>query len=168
MCTRGLGDCTPYTTTWTIVVRIYMNPHSSLTARTATSSRHDHPPSSDCSKPISPIGPPYLSVIAPAMPKCRSEPPKIRPFSSHPRLQSPPKRPHATLQMNVNLSPHSPHTHTAPHQRQLLHLVQRRAAPGGNLDSYYVRAIYAVLDVSGVRGDGYEDGEELTCARVKN
>ena len=92
----------------------------------------------------------------------------LRTAENPPILQSPPKRPHATLQVNVNLSPHSPHTHTASHQRQLLHLVQRRAAPGGNLDSYYVRAIYAALDVSGVRGDGYEDGEELTCARVKN
>ncbi|CAG8538285.1 11346_t:CDS:1, partial [Acaulospora colombiana] len=35
-------------------------------------------------------------------------------------------------------------------------------------DSYYVRATYAALDVTGVRGDGYEDGEELTRARLGN
>ena len=40
--------------------------------------------------------------------------------------------------------------------------------PGGDLDSHHVRAIYAALDVSGVRGDGYGDGEELIRVRVKN
>ena len=64
--------------------------------------------------------------------------------------------------MNVTLSPHSLQAYTAPYRRQLLHLAQRRP------DSYHVRAIYAALDVSGVRVDGYEDGEELTRARVKN
>ena len=46
-------------------------------------------------------------------------------------------------------------------------IAQCRPAPGGDLDSYHVRAIYAALDVSGVRGDGDEDSEELTRARVK-
>ena len=105
------------------------------------------PPSGDRSKSTSPIGPPYLSAGAPTIPKCRFEPPKTRPFSP-----ITPKRPHETLQVNINLSPHSLHTHTAPHRRQLLHLAQRRSAPGGDLDSYHIRAIYAALDVSGVRG----------------
>ena len=107
------------------------------------------------------IGPPDLIIDAPTIPKCCSEPPKTRPFSPI----TPPKRPRAILQVNVNLSPHSLHTHTALHQRQLLHLAQRRAAPGGDLDSYHARVIYAALDV---RGDYYEDGEELTRVRVKN
>lgn len=41
-----------------------------------------------------------------------------------------------------------------------------RQAEGEDADSYYVRATYAALEVSGVRGDGYEDGEELTRARL--
>ena len=39
-------------------------------------------------------------------------------------------------------------------------------APGEDPDGYFVRATYAALDVSGVRGDGYEEGEELTRARL--
>ena len=39
-------------------------------------------------------------------------------------------------------------------------------APNEDPDSYFVRATYAALDVSGVRGDGYEEGEELTRARL--
>lgn len=41
-------------------------------------------------------------------------------------------------------------------------------SPGANEDpdSYFVRATYAAFDVSGVRGDGYEEGEELTRARM--
>ena len=38
-------------------------------------------------------------------------------------------------------------------------------APGEDLDSYHVRAIYAAL---GVKGDNFEDGEELTRARLGN
>ena len=125
------------------------NSTSSLPARTATSSRRDHTPSSNRSKSTSPIGPPDLSVDAPTISKYRSKPPTIRPFS--PITSETPTR---NLQVNDNLSPHSLHTHTTPHRRQLLHLTQRRSAPGGDLDSYSyrVRAIYAALDVSGVRG----------------
>jgi hypothetical protein len=39
-------------------------------------------------------------------------------------------------------------------------------APNEDPDSYFVRATYAALDVSGVKGDGYEEGEELTRARL--
>ena len=145
MCTRGLGDCTPYTTTCTTTVRLHTTSHSSLTARTATSSRHDYPPSSKRSKSTSPIGPLDLSVDAPTIPKCRSEPPKIRPFSPSERQP---------------LSRFSPHSHSSSSTSI--------APPSPDLDSYHLRAIYAALDVSGVRGDGYEDGEELTRARVKN
>lgn len=38
--------------------------------------------------------------------------------------------------------------------------------PGEDADAYYVRATYAALDYSGVKGDGYEEGEELTRARL--
>jgi len=65
------------------------------------------------------------------------------------RYKSSPQHPHATLQANVNPPPHS---HSI-HRRQLLRLAQRRArAPGEDLDSYHVRAIYAALGVSGIRG----------------
>jgi USP6 N-terminal-like protein len=39
-------------------------------------------------------------------------------------------------------------------------------APNEDPDNYYIRATYAALDVSGVKGDGYEDGQELTRARL--
>ena len=145
MCTRGLGDCTPYTTPCTIIVRLHTSPHSSLTACTATSSRHGHLPSSDRSKSTSPIGPPDSRVDAPTIPKCLSEPPKISPFSPSERQP---------------LSTFSPHSHSFSSTSI--------APPSPDLDSYHLRAIYAALDVPGVRGDGYEDGEELTRARVKN
>ena len=127
--------------------------HSSLTARTATSSRRDHPPSSDRSKSTSPIGPPGSSVDAPTISKNRSEPPKIRPlFPITP--ETPTRNPPCECQ-----------PYTAPHRRQLLHPAQHRPPLGEDLDSYHVRAIYAALDVSGVRGDGYKDGKEITHAQ---
>jgi hypothetical protein len=41
-----------------------------------------------------------------------------------------------------------------------------RRAPGEDPDLYHVRATYTALNISCVRGDGYEDGEELTRARL--
>jgi hypothetical protein len=91
---------------------------------------------------------------------CRSGPPDIR--------QSPLKRPRATLQVDANLLT-SLCTRTAPHRRQLLCLAPHRpACQGEDLDSYHVRAIYAALDVPGVTGNGYEDGEELTRACLRS
>lgn len=34
------------------------------------------------------------------------------------------------------------------------------------MDSFHVRNTYAQLDVSGVKGDGYEEGVERTRARI--
>ena len=107
------------------------------------------PPSSDRSKSTSPIG---SSVDAPTIPKCRSKPPKTRPFSPSERHPLSTFSPHSRCSSSTSIAPPS----LAPPR------------PGGDLDSHHVRAIYAALDVSGVRGDGHEDGEELTRVRVKN
>ena len=155
------GGLYTYTTTCTIVVRLHTTPHSSLMARTATSPRYDHPPSSDRCK--SPIGPPDVSVDAPTIPKNRSEPPKIRPFSPI-TPETPTRNPPSERQP----LPHSPHPHTAPHRRRLLHLAQRRSAPGGDLGSYRVHAIQGRTRRIRFKRDGYDDGEELTRARVKD
>ena len=152
MCTRGLGDCTPYFTTCTIVVRPHTSPHSSLTARAATSSRHDHRPSSDRSKSTSPIGPPDLSAEAPTISKCRSEPPKIRPFLPSERQPLSTFSPHSHSSSSTSIIPLSP---TPYHPRRGPRLVPSLCD-------------FVALDVSGVRGDGYEDGEELTRAQVRN
>lgn len=34
------------------------------------------------------------------------------------------------------------------------------------MDSFHVRHTYALLEVSGVKGDGYEEGVERTRARI--
>lgn len=39
---------------------------------------------------------------------------------------------------------------------------------GEDMDSFHVRNTYAILEVSGVKGDGYEEGVERTRARVGN
>ncbi|KAF7337566.1 Rab-GAP TBC domain-containing protein [Mycena sanguinolenta] len=39
-------------------------------------------------------------------------------------------------------------------------------APGEDLDGFHVRNTYAQLDMSGVKGDGYEEGVERTRARI--
>ena len=125
------------------------------------SSRHDRPPSSVRSKSISPSGPSGSSVDAPTIIQYPSAAPDSRtPPRSH---QSPPQRPQATLQINVNLPPRS-HSSTSTSVAPPSPAPPR--APGEDPDSYHVRAIYAALDVSGVKGDGYEDGEELTRARL--
>ncbi len=124
-------------------------------------SKHERPPSSAHSKSTLPGGPSKSSVEVPTMAQSTSAA-QNHPTSA-PSEQSPPQRIHTTLQVNVNLSPHShtfPSTSTAPPSPA------PPRAQGEDLDSYHVRATYAALDVSGVRGDGYEDGEELTRARL--
>ena len=125
------------------------------------SANHDRPPSSVRSKSTLPSGPSNSSIDAPTMTQPTSTAPdQSTPASSH---QSPPQRIPTSLQVNVNVPPHShsfPSTSTAPPSPA------PPRAPGEDLDSYQVRAIYAALDVSGVKGDGFEDGEELTRARL--
>ena len=124
-------------------------------------SMHDRAPSSAGSKSTSPSRPSSSSVGAPTIvQRPGASPDRATPGPSH---HSPPQRKHSTLQVNVNLPPHSrsstpmstPSPSSAPPR-----------APGEDADSYHVRATYAALDASGVRGDGYEDGEELTRARL--
>ena len=121
---RVYGDCTPYTTTYSIVVRPHTSPVCVHTAPRHRASVPSLPPS--LSGPSAPTITQYPSAA--------------------------PDRPHATLQVNVN-------TYTA---LQLPRLAHRRPAR----QAYHVRAIYAALDVSGVRGDAYEDGKEPTRARL--
>jgi hypothetical protein len=45
------------------------------------------------------------------------------------------------------------------------HSFTSQPSEGEDPDSYHVRSTYAQLDVSGVRGDGYEEGVELTRAK---
>ena len=94
-----LGGCIPYTSTCTVVVRFLDSSHcDKLQAR--------HPPSSDRSKSTSPIGPPDLSVGAPTIPKCRSQPPKMRPFSPI-TPEAPTRNPPSERQPVSIFSPHS-------------------------------------------------------------
>ena len=101
--TRGLGDCTPSTTTCTIVVRLHTAPHSSLQLLDSSHCDELH----DRSKSTSPIGPPDVSVDAPTIPKCRSEPPKIRPFSPSERQPLPTFSPHWEQWNSRARSPHN-------------------------------------------------------------
>ena len=80
--------------------------------------------------------------------------------------QSPPKPPQATPQVKVNSPPYSrrsPSTSIAPPSPA------PTRPPREDLDSYHVRAIYAALDVPGVRGTNmktarsYEGGERPGC-----
>ena len=163
MCTSGLGDCTPYTTTCTIVVRLHTSPHSSLIARTATSSGYHHPRSSDCSKSTSPIGPPYLSVDAPTISKCRSEPPTIRAFSPI-TPETPTRNPSSECQPLSTFSPHSylsSPTSIAPPSPAQFRLRRGPRLVLRPCDLRHTRRIQC-------KRDGYDDGEELTRARVKD
>jgi len=133
-------------------------PRSSSHSQSQDSSRHHPPPSSVRSKSTLPSGLSSSSVDAPTITSAAPD----RPTSARSH-QSPPNRPHTTLQVNVNLSPHS---HSSPPTSIAPPSPAPPRAPGEDLDSYHVRAVYAALDVSGVKGDGYEDGEELTRARL--
>ena len=97
--------------------------------------------------------PPGLRVDAPTMPKCCSGLPNVRPFSP-----ITPVTPTRNPQSYVNLYPHPLMFITPPGPAP-------PRAPGEDLDSFHVRAIYAAPDVSGVRRD--VDGEarrSLACA----
>ena len=133
-------------------------PRSSSHSQSTDGSRHHPPPSSIRSKSTLPSGPSSSSVDAPTITSAAQD----RPTSAR-YQQSPPNRPHTTLQVNVNLSPHS---HSSPPTSIAPPSPAPPRAPGEDLDAYHVRAVYAALDVSGVKGDGYEDGEELTRARL--
>ena len=125
------------------------------------SAKHNRAPSSVHSESISPSGLSSSSVDAPTMTQSATAAPNHSiSVPSHP---SPPQRIHTSLQVDVNLPPHS---HTFPSTSLAPPSPAPPRAPGEDLDSYHVRATYATLDVSGVRGDGYEDGEELTRARL--
>ena len=108
------------------------------------SSRLHRPPSSVRSTSTSPSGPPSSSVDTPTVIQYPSTAPD-RPTSARSHW-SPPQHPHATLQANVSLPPHS----HSPHRRHLLRLAR---APDDDLYSYHVRMIYAALDVLSVRGE---------------
>jgi hypothetical protein len=125
--------------------------------------RHDRPPSGVRSKSTPPSRPSSSSVDVPAITHYPTPAPDRStsgPSHQSPPPQSPPQRLYATLQVNVHVPPHShPSTSTST-------LPPSPAPPREGPDSYHVHATYAALDVSGVRGDGYEDGEELTRARL--
>ena len=156
------GDYTPYITTYSIVVRLPTNP-AARTQLPRNSSQDRSPPSSILSKPPSLSGLPGSSVGAPTITQYPSAAPdRQTPAPAH---QSPPQRPHVTLQVNFNLPLHirsSPSTSIAPPSPARPH------ARGENPNSYHIRAIYAAFDVSSVRGDGHEDGKEPTRARLGN
>ena len=78
-------------------------------------------------------------------------------LTNHPRFETPTRNPPSERQP---LSTFSPQLHSSSSTSI--------APPSTAWGSHHVRAIYAALDVSGVRGDGYKDGEKLTRARVKN
>lgn len=124
------------------------------------SSKHDHPPSSVHFRSTSPSRPSSSSVDTPTISQSPSAAPDRS--TSVPSHQSPPQRLHATLQVNVDF----PHSHSSTSTSTPPSSPAPPRAPGEDADSYHVRATYATLDVSGVRGDGYEDGEELTRARL--
>lgn len=125
------------------------------------SSTHNHPPSSTHSGSMSPNRPSSSSVDVPTITQSPSAVPDRSPSGLF--RQSPPQRPHSTLQVNVNFPSQShPSTPTSTSPPS----AAPPRAPGEDPDSYHVRATYAALNVSGVQGDGYEDGEELTRARL--
>lgn len=124
-------------------------------------SKRHYTPSSTPSKSTSPSRPSSSSIDAPTVIQPPSPvPDRSTPAPSH---QSPPRRRNSTLQVNVNFPPHS---HSSTPMSTPPRSPAPPRAPGEDADSYHVRATYAALDASGVRGDGYEDGEELTRARL--
>ena len=86
-------------------------------------------------------------------PPATDEPPPLPPKPHAPLTQTPPK-PSKPLPPLVDPSGS---TSTPP--------VVSPPSEGEDPDAYHVRSTYAQLDVSGVRGDGYEEGVELTRAK---
>jgi hypothetical protein len=127
-------------------------------------SRHDRPQSNARASSVSPSRPPSSSDDAPTTKQCPSAAPDR--LTSAPSPQSPPqRRRNSTLHVNVNVGLHLHSQGTTPTSTPPSSAAPPRA-PGEDPDSYHVRATYAALDIQGVRGDGYEDGEELTRARL--
>ncbi|KAF7303102.1 Rab-GAP TBC domain-containing protein [Mycena kentingensis (nom. inval.)] len=77
---------------------------------------------------------------------------------------SPTPPPPTLTQAPIPLSPSLPLKHpvSGPSKTSLV------PSEGEDLDGFYVRNTYAQLDMSGVKGDGYEEGVERTRARIGN
>ena len=151
--THGLGDRTPYTTALIIVVQVHTSPHSSLTSRTATSSRYDHRPSSDRSKSNSPIGPPYLSVDPPTI-NPSAAPNRQKTTRSHQiNPETPTPNPPSECQ---HLSTFSPHSRSSS-SKSIAPPSPTPRRPRRVLDSYHVRRW---------QGAHSRVGEELTTAEM--
>lgn len=89
--------------------------------------------------------------------------------------------PHRSSSSMRNRGPAGPHQRGSPHQSMHSATVRGQFGPGGSsvkahstpslvpslgedLDAFHVRNTYAQLEVSGVKGDGYEEGVERTRA----
>lgn len=77
---------------------------------------------------------------------------------------TPPRQPSPTIQTPVTPASlplkHGPFSGTPSSKISLV------PSEGEDLDAFHVRSTYAQLEVSGVKGDGYEEGVERTRARI--
>ena len=95
-----------------------------------------------------------LSVrdLPPLPPSRTSTPASVHSNTRSPLLNAIPSSSHSPLQLAVQ-EPSPSITSLVP-------------SDGEDMDAFHVRNTYAQLEISGVRGDGYEDGIERTRARL--
>ncbi|KAF5384858.1 hypothetical protein D9615_001044 [Tricholomella constricta] len=115
---------------------------------------------------------PRSSPVPPARPASRDRelsllpplPPSLPPSRLATPAPTPPRQPSPTLQPPVtpkSLPLKHPVFSGSPSSK-----VSLEPSEGEDLDAFHVRNTYAQLEVSGVKGDGYEEGIERTRARI--
>lgn len=134
-----------------------------------------HPPrlsqSSLCSRSISPKSRPssQTSSLYPHRSTVSISPelPSLPPSAPATPSSTPPPNSVQQLTPSVLLSPqNSARLSTGRLQSSPSSKLSLVPSEGEDFDSFHVRSTYAILEVSGVRGDGYEEGIERTRARL--
>ncbi|KAF9469567.1 rab-GTPase-TBC domain-containing protein [Collybia nuda] len=142
---------------------------SNHSRRSSQAAHHDIQPNT-VDRELPPI--PHVPSTYPPLPRVPSSSfpplpalPPSQPSSLHPSpAATPPRQPSPTLQPPITPSSlplkHGPFTNSPSSNVSLV------PSEGEDLDAFHVRNTYAQLDMSGVKGDGYEEGVERTRARI--
>lgn len=127
-----------------------------------------HDPRSDTANRELPQPPPAFPPL-PRIPSSSFPPlpplPPSQPSSLHPSpAATPPRQPSPTLQPPT--TPTSLPLKHGPFAGSPSSKISLVPSEGEDLDAFHVRNTYAQLEMSGVKGDGYEEGVERTRARI--
>ncbi|ESK97713.1 gtpase activating protein [Moniliophthora roreri MCA 2997] len=145
--------------------------YSSTTRSSVKELPHIPPSQSSTPRPL-PI-PPLDTAPPPQMLDVPSSRPNSH-YSQRSRHSESQSRPHSQVQVEDESGPSviTPPPRNSSLQGQAAYMSSPESktslvpSEGEDMDAFHVRSTYAQLDVSGVKGDGYEDGVERTRARV--